>query len=242
LMRYDNIRDCFTNNIVKDGNKYLVVDVARYGRDKTVFNYFDGLESYKRVSYSEQGTDRTIQLIRDAASTEKIPYSHIIVDEDGIGGGVVDQLTGIKGFMGGSTPLPTKSALRRQLLPSVNLTVDGNRHVSSFQNLKTQCAFKLAELVETHKLAIVPSGDQDEIMEEFAQIKQKDMEKDGKLKIVGKDEVREALGRSPDTGDTFIMRMYFELLKDATGGTYEQSVSAIHRRGVIPRKIAPRGV
>jgi hypothetical protein len=36
------------------------------------------------------------------------------------------------------------------------------------------------------------------------------MDKDGKLKIVGKDEVKEAIGRSP-AGDTFIMRMYFEL-------------------------------
>jgi hypothetical protein len=96
----------------------------------------------------------------------------------------------------------------------------------------------LAELVETHRMAIVPGGDQDEIMEEFAQIKQKDMDKDGKLKIIGEDEVKEALGRSPDTGDTFIMRMYFELLKDATGGTYDQSVSAINRRGVFPRKIS----
>jgi len=32
LMKYDNIRDLFTNNIVKDGNKYLIVDVARYAR------------------------------------------------------------------------------------------------------------------------------------------------------------------------------------------------------------------
>ena len=33
-MRFDNIRDLFTNSIVKDGQKYLTVDVARYGRDK----------------------------------------------------------------------------------------------------------------------------------------------------------------------------------------------------------------
>jgi phage terminase large subunit len=60
LMKWDIIRDCFTN-IVKDGQKYLIVDVARYGRDKTVFNFWDGLESYKRISYSEQGTDKTVQ-------------------------------------------------------------------------------------------------------------------------------------------------------------------------------------
>jgi phage terminase large subunit len=241
LMKYDNIRDLFTNNIVKDGQKYLIVDVARYGRDKTVFNFFDGLESTKRESFSEQGTDKTIQLIRDRAAEEKIPYSHILIDEDGVGGGVVDQLTGVKGFMGGSSPVPTRSALRRQMLPTSSITIDGKRQLSSFQNLKTQCAFKLAELVENHRIAIKPGGDQDEITEEFSQIKQRDMDKDGKLKIVGKDEVREAIGRSPDTGDTFIMRMYFELLKDATGGTYEQSVSAISRRQVA-RTIQQRGV
>ena len=36
-------------------------------------------------------------------------------------------------------------------------------------------------------------GDQDEIIEEFSQIKQRDMDKDGKLKVVGKDEVKEAM-------------------------------------------------
>src|ERR1700710_1403045 len=136
LMRYDNIRDLFTNNIVKDGQTYLIVDVARYGRDKTVFNYWDGLESTKRESFSEQGTDKTIQLIKDRAAEKKIPYSHILIDEDGVGGGVVDQLQGVKGFMGGSTPVPTRTALRRQMMPSVALTLDGKRLVSNFQNLK----------------------------------------------------------------------------------------------------------
>jgi phage terminase large subunit len=85
------------------------------------------------------------------------------------------------------------------MLPTPNLTLDGKRQFSSFQNLKTQCAFKLAELVENHRMAIVSGEDQDEITEEFSQIKQRDMDKDGKLRIVGKDEVREAIGRSPDT-------------------------------------------
>jgi hypothetical protein len=82
----------------------------------------------------------------------------------------VDQLTGVKGFMGGSSPVPTRSALRRQMLPTPNLTIDGKRQLSSFQNLKTQCAFKLAELVETHRMAIKPGGDQDEITEEFLRL------------------------------------------------------------------------
>lgn len=241
LMRFDNIRDIFTNTITKDGQKYLTVDVARYGRDKTVLNVWEGLESIRREYYQEQGTDKTVQLIRDIAATERIPFSNILVDEDGIGGGVVDQLSGIKGFTANSTPLPTKTMIRRQMLPLAALTKDGQRQVANFQNLKAQCAFKLAELVETHRIAAKPAGDQDEIMEDLSQVKQKDFDKDGKLKIVGKDEQREALGRSPDAGDTFIMRMYFELLKDLSTGTHEQANAGMHRR--LPRReSAPRGV
>ena len=74
-MRFDNIRDMFTNTVVKDGEKYLTVDVARYGRDKAILNFWEGLESIRREHYTEQGTDKTIQLIRDAAVSERIPYA-----------------------------------------------------------------------------------------------------------------------------------------------------------------------
>ena len=45
------------------------------------------------------------------------------------------------------------------------------------------------------------------------QIKQRDMDKDGKKKIVSKDKVKEILGRSPDVSDMVMMRMYFEIKK-----------------------------
>jgi hypothetical protein len=130
------------------------------------------------------------------------------------------------------------------MLPPPNLTIEGKRQIAPFQHLKAQCAFKLAELVETHRLAAKPLGDEDEITDDFTQIEQRDMEKDGKLKIVPKGEVREALGRSPDVGDTFIMRMYFELLRDAAGqqnAPYERSVGAMQQRHAR-REIRPRGV
>jgi hypothetical protein len=45
--------------------------------------------------------------------------------------------------MGGSTPVPTRTALRRQ---TPNLTSDGKRQLSAFQNLKTQCAYVCGEI------------------------------------------------------------------------------------------------
>lgn len=42
-------------------------------------------------------------------------------------------------------------------------------------------------------------------------MKSKDADKDGKRKIVPKDEVKLHLGRSSDYGDSLVMRMFFEL-------------------------------
>jgi len=82
----------------------------------------------------------------------------------------------------GSWPGITGSANRPQLrnaAPGFRATIQGNRQIETFKTSR-QCAFKLAELVETHMIAAKAGGDQDKIMEEFAQIKQKDMHKDGK--------------------------------------------------------------
>ena len=45
----------------------MTMDVARKGRDKTVFNIWEGLESVRRETYGQILTDRTIVLIRGLA-------------------------------------------------------------------------------------------------------------------------------------------------------------------------------
>ncbi len=52
---------------------------------------------------------------------------------------------------------------------------------------------------------------QELIREDLEQVKGKDVDKDAKVKLVGKDEMKENLGRSPDYGDCLMMRLYFEL-------------------------------
>ena len=42
--------------------------------------------------------------------------------------------------------------LRRQMLPTMNTTIEGKCQIAPFQHLKARCAFKLAELVETHRI------------------------------------------------------------------------------------------
>lgn len=216
MIDFDSISDLFTNTVEESNEKFMVVDVARYGHDKTVISYWKGLEAYKWEEYTKQGIDQTEQKIRDGANEEKIPFSHIIVDEDGIGGGVVDHLPGVKGFTNNGTPLNNPKTQKPD----------------NFQNLKTQCYYKLAEIAVRHEMAIKGASPQQQewIAEELAQVKTKDADKDGKRRIVPKEEVKDLLGRSPDYSDNLMMRMYFELKKPvsediedpyfATYGTY----------------------
>lgn len=212
LISLDALTDTFSNTIVKDGQKYLIVDVARKGVDRTVFSFWDGLELYKIEERTKQSTEMTEQQARDFASAEKIPYSHILIDEDGIGGGVVDHLLGVKGFVANSSPFPTGAEIRTKHFKVQN----GFIPKANFRNLKSQCGWKLAELINEHKLAVKVLDYRDIIVEEVtALLRNKAPDSDGKLQLIPKEEVKEQLGRSPDIGDTLLMRMWFELKKDA---------------------------
>lgn len=195
LMEYDAIVDLFTNTVDVSEERYLTADIARFGQDKTVIMLWQGFKVYKIYTYEKQGIDETTRKIRDFASDERIPYSHIVVDEDGIGGGVVDNLGGVKGFVANSTALDNP--------------ITGERE--NYQNLKAQCTYKLADYVNRHKIAVsAESGIRTLLIEELEQIKTKNADKDQKKQIKSKDEIKEVLQRSPDYADALMMRMLLE--------------------------------
>jgi len=212
LISFDALSDAFSNTITKDGQKYLIVDVARQGRDSTVFSFWNGLELYRIEKFQKQATNITEQQVKDFASAERIPYSNIMIDEDGIGGGVVDHCLGVRGFTANSSPLPTASQIRGRL-SKVN---NGFNIKTNYTNLKTQCAFKLAELINEHKISFKVPDYREQVIEELsALLRQKDIDSDRKLQIKPKEQVKEELGRSPDIGDTLIYRAWFELKREA---------------------------
>lgn len=197
LMNYDALIDLFTNTVEESNEKYLTADIARYGQDKTIVRLWKGWKCYKTIIWEKQGIDITIQKIKELLSNEQIPYSHAIVDEDGVGGGVVDGLRGIKGFVNNSTALDN---------PVTHLP-------ENYQNLKTQCYYKFAEQVNNHliRLEDIPQTEIDLTIEELEIIKSKDLDQEKKLKIISKDEMKEIIGRSPDRADSLMMRMWFDL-------------------------------
>jgi hypothetical protein len=212
LITYDALSDAFTNTIIKDNQKYLIVDVARLGHDSTTFNFWDGLELYRIEKFQRQDTEKTKQQTKDFAATNQIPYSNIMVDEDGIGGAIVDGMKGIRGFVANSIPLPTANQIRiRQAKIESDFIPKTN-----FRNLKSQCAWKLAELINEHKLTFKVPEYRETIIEELsALLRKKRVDEDKKMELRSKDDVKEEIQRSPDIGDPLIYRAWFELKKEA---------------------------
>lgn len=218
LISFDALSDAFSNTITKDNQKYMVVDVARLGKDNTVFSFWDGLELYKVEKYEKIDTAKTTQKAKDFASQERIPYSNIIIDADGIGGAVVDNMQGVNGFVAESSPLPTRTEIRLKARQILSPLIPKTKYAS----LKSQCGFKLAEMINEHKLALKVPEYREEIIEELsALLRDKEVDGEGKKRLVAKDDVKKDISRSPDIGDTIIYRIWFELRKEATDETDE---------------------
>lgn len=210
LFRYDALVDVFSNTITKSGQKYLIVDVADDGSDKSVFSFWDGMEEYRREEYSHLNTEAIIDRIREYAAQEQIPYSHIAVDAVGVGAGVASSslLSGIIGFKSSYAAIKTDESI--VTLPYVHYTKEAPL-VSEYKNLRSQCIFLLADAVNNHRIASRVTGAfKERIIEELSTY-QDASSGDGKRQATAKDDVKDIIGRSPDHSDTWVMRMYFDI-------------------------------
>lgn len=208
LFHYDALIDVFSNTITKDKEKYLIIDVADDGSDKTVFSRWEGLEEYKREEFAHMNTENIVDKTREIQTEDKIPMSQTLVDAIGVGAGVASssRLTGIIGYKSSYAPIKTDQSIVQ--LPNVHY-LKGAPLTSEYANLRSQCVFTLADHVNNHNIASRVEGEfREKTIEELA-LYQDASKGDGKRLATQKEDVKEALGRSPDHSDTWIMRMYF---------------------------------
>jgi len=196
LIEYDAILSLFNQQGI-DGDKYITCDVARFGADKTVIMYWQGLHLRYVRTLLKSAVNDVVDEIKKLQQENQVNLTNIIVDEDGVGGGVKDYLR-CKGFVNNSRALKNEN----------------------YQNLKTQCYYKLADLINKGQIGISCSdvNVKNCIIEECEQVRTKDADKDNKLQIIQKDTVKGILGRSPDYSDALAMRMYYEI--DGNFGRY----------------------
>jgi len=198
LIGYDEIARIFTNKEVPQSvDWYITCDYARFGKDKTVILVWNGwrVEDYKVMDKSS--SPEAIAEIEKFMSQYSIILNRVIVDEEGAGGGGVVDFLRCQGFVSSHTAIKIK----------------GKKE--NYANLKAQCYFKLAEKINKGEVYFKTRDIvlQATIVEELEHLKRKDPDKDGKLAIMGKDKIKEEIGRSPDYSDAMMMRIYFDIKK-----------------------------
>lgn len=193
LMNYDSIIDIFKDyNHISISNKfYISCDVARKGKDKAVILVWSDMSIIELHEMNISLINEIVSLINRLKNKYNINNRSIVIDGDGVGGGVVDYLPGCVDFVNNSKSLNNEN----------------------YQNLKTQCYYKLSELINNGSVSIFNNTTEQKecIIQELLLIKRKNIDKDGKLQIISKEEVKNMIGRSPDYSDGIMMRMYFTL-------------------------------
>ena len=189
LIEYDAIINMFSN-VVPTGEKYITADIARFGKDKTAIYLWNGLQVAEVVVLDMSSMVDVANKIKEIQQREGVKLSNIIVDEDGVGGGAKDILR-CKGFVNNS------KAIRGE----------------NYQNLKTQCYYKLADLINKGQIGFSTNDIKlkELLIQELEQVRRVNMDKDTKLSILSKDKIKDLIGRSPDYSDALMMRCYYEL-------------------------------
>lgn len=200
LCEYDNIIALFSNNhIQKTVNKYITADIARLGSDYARIGVWEDMELIEVVSFPVSKTTDIQNTINALRSKHGIPAHQCIADEDGVGGGVVDNCN-IKGFVNNATPIKEDTGAK-----------GGS---PQYKNLQTQCLYKLANEVNLNTIYIsaeLTQSEKDDIIEEVEQIQSFKTDDDGKLRCKPKKMIIESIGRSPDWRDMILMRIWFLL-------------------------------
>jgi len=200
LCDYDNITAIFENDHIQQGQKkYITADIARLGSDKAIIAVWDGWTVIEVVIFAVSLITEIQNAITGLRTKHQIASKNVLADEDGVGGGLVDNLR-IKGFTNNARPM--------------QIIVEGKKIAPNYSNLQSQCCYKLAEKIQLNEINItceLSEDHKDEIIEELEQLKSYDQDKDGKLKILPKEKIKGNIGRSPDWRDVLMMRAYFDL-------------------------------
>lgn len=194
LVDYDAVDDLFTNDHIKPGGvKRISADLAMKGRDKFI-SLLDDNGVITIVADKAKSSGKEIEQTLKALMIEhRVGNSNVVADSDGLGAYLESYIKNIKEFHGGSRPVDR-----------------------TFNNIKSECAFKLAERINRRELYIISTEAQkEEIKRQILNCLKRDRmdSDDGKKKLINKEKMKEYLGASPDYFDALLMLQFFHLKK-----------------------------
>lgn len=191
LIPFINLYNMFKGNINIESVTHLSIDVARFGKDSTIVILWNEYDVVQLERWSGKSITDTYTKIKDIMNQWNIKMKNVVVDSDGVGGGLADMLIGCKHFINNGK------------------AVGGE----NYQNIKTQCYYKMIELINDGRLSVYNYSDEHKLLmeQELQILRRKNVDSDGKIQIISKDDVKKSIGRSPDIADSLAYRMIWEL-------------------------------
>lgn len=190
------IEDLFTNTFVEGGDKYLTCDIAMEGKDLFTVIFWDGWRAEKVYFYPKSKGDEVVGIIQSTAEKHGVPRRNISFDSLGVGNYLKGYLRTSYDFR--SNGIPIKVAYSKQ----------------NYKNLRAQCAYELRRYINDYSMYVNAEGKVKEMVsEELRAILKSETLADGKLGIISSEDIKAAIGRSPDFFSSIIQRVVFDLNK-----------------------------
>ena len=190
LFEYEKLQQTFYNEYFEnlDETMYITVDVGDLGNDKTVIALWKGWNCIRLFKMEKKETTEVVAEINRIRILYKVNIANIIIDSVGVGAGVASLLKGCVRYAGSERAL------------------NGEK----FKNIKSQLMYKFADSINTDRVNFNFSYDDGLVQE--ALLYKKEF-KDDVAFVTGKDNIKQKLGRSPDTIDSLYLRSYWEFKK-----------------------------
>lgn len=193
--------------------RYITADIALKGSDKFITGYWEGNSLEDILIMDKSDGKEVVEGISNMAKVHKVPNYNITYDNDGVGGFIGGYIIGAIPFINGA-----KSMAK----PDAKIREQGKVIAENYPNVKTQCFYLSGDSVNNGEYSIsdyVANKMYDNemtvkqrFMFERKAIKRDKADFDGKLRIIGKDQMKVKLnGQSPDLMDMFMMKERFNL-------------------------------
>jgi hypothetical protein len=185
----------------------LVMDVARFGGDETVLGVFRGRHCLEIRAWPKTSTTQCVDILTEFCKTSKIPVAQIIIDEPGIGGGVVDFARranlNVTAYNGGAS---LRAAANSQEIG------DPEDDVRMFANRRSRDWWNVRRAMEINSVKIPVD---ETTVNQLASVKFVYNGRE-KIQVETKQDMRDRLGddASPDRADVIVMGLapYYSLI------------------------------
>lgn len=211
---FKKFNDIFTNSFVPEGIKYITTDIALKGSDMFIIFVWSGKRLIDFHVMKKSNGKQVVDKIKEYAFAWSVPFSNILFDNDGVGQFVDGFIEGAQEFRNGGTPLVNNESGEKE----------------NFNHLKSQCFFHSGDAVARGEYYVTEHAAnkkydatmtlKERLLWERKAVKRGNIDKDGKLCVIPKAEMKNFLdGQSPDVMDAFMMREWFEFEENDTSGS-----------------------